>query len=85
MKDSERVHAASDRLVDVLSRLQKEGFGPNVLHLALVDASVRLAKLYAPIKLTVDILREISSLVRGMVKDEEDEIRTKALQRSKEH
>ena len=84
-KDEERVFVASNRIVDVLDRLRKEGFGPDVLHITLVDAGVRLGRFCAPKLKTVELLRSISSLVREMVKDEENEIRTKTLQRSKEH
>ena len=84
-KDAKRVSVASDRIVGALEGLRKEGFGPDVLHLALVDAGVRLARFYAPTKLTIELLREISSLVRAMVKNEESEISSKKLQRSREH
>ena len=85
-QDAEHVRAASNRIVGVLDQLRKDRyFGPDVLHLALVDAGVRLGRFYLPKLKTVELLRSISSLVLEMVKDEENEIRTKALQRSREH
>lgn len=84
-QDDMKVRAASNSIVEVLERLRKEDFGPDVLHLALVDAGVRLGRFYSPKLKTVELLRSIASLVREMVKDEENEAREKILQRSKEH
>jgi len=79
------VREASNRIVDVLSQLSKGGFTPDELHLALIDAGVRMARFYSPKELTTTLLRGISSLAMAMAKDEEAERAARVKRQQKEH
>lgn len=76
--DVEQVYAASDRIARVLDELRLEGIDPGLLHIALVDANVRLGRFYSPSTSTVTLLHRLSELVISMERDEQEDEARKA-------
>jgi len=72
----EQVQAASDHIARAVDELIRNGVDPGLLHLALVDASVHLGRIYSsPNTSTATLLRRLSKLAISMAKDEEEEAR----------
>jgi sRNA-binding protein len=80
-----QVMEASDRLSFVIEALRREGFGKDVLEIALVDVTVRLKKTYEPHQSPATLLHELSKMASDMAKDEEAEARTRIAKRRQEH
>jgi hypothetical protein len=72
MDPVEQVRVASDRIVCAAEKLNREGFEPAVLEVALIDAIVRFEKIcFEPRASTADILRKLSAVVLDMAQAEE--------------
>lgn len=80
-----QVVEASDRLSFVIEQLRREGFGEDVLEIALVDVIVRIKKTYEPHQPAATFLHELSDMASTMAKDEENEARTRIAKRRQEH
>lgn len=80
-----QVMEASDRLGHVIESLRREGFGKDVLEIALVDVTIRLKKTYEPHQSPATLLHELSKMASDMAKDEEVEARNRIAKRRQEH
>lgn len=72
-----QVRVASNRIVDVIDQLKREGFDPIVLETALIDACIRLGRFYMPNLLTGTLCRRLSKIASDMAEDEESEARAR--------
>jgi hypothetical protein len=72
MNPIEQVKIASNRIVQTAEELNREGFEPAVLEVALIDAIVRFEKSrFAPRATTANVLRKLSAVVLQMARAEE--------------